>query len=613
MPGTSTPPPPVQHNVTFQVDMRNVTAGYTTPEVNGTFNGWCGNCNAMSDANNDSIWEVTLPLNAGQIEYKFAADAWAIQENLMPGMPCVLTVGANTNRVFNIMADTVLPVVCWESCVGCSSTPPPPAKAQIDLPITWDDSANVNYAFTAFGGNTSALIADPFNAANTVLMSTKTVGAQTWAGTTFGDLATPIPFGTGSTTLSVVVFSQASGTLATRLKVEDKTNPGIFSEVDVIAAFSGGWDTLSFDFSMATVTPNFANTYDRVSIFYDFNNAGNGNTYYADNVWFAPGASAPPPPFQDTVEITINVNMNLVTVDSSGVYLAGGASFGVPGDNLMVDANSDGTYTIVVRRPKGFTGNYTFTNGNCPSWACKENIAGQSCANGQFNDRLMSMVMNDTTISTCFGFCTSDGTCPGSIDSSEVTFVVNMNEYTNPFTSVELNGTFNGWCGNCNPMNDTDNDGIWETTLTLANGAYEYKFTYDNWTGQETLDPSEDSLCTITSGNFTNRSIDVMADVTTTSFCWEACDKCITDFTEEFSIEQLKVISLLSEKKIQISGYDLSNYTVQVYDIVGKTIVSSTSLYGNIGTLDMSSVSSGIYIVTVRNENSISSHKVLVK
>jgi len=293
--------------------------------------------------------------------------------------------------------------------------------------------------------------------------------------------------------------------------------------------------------------------------------------------------------------------------------LAGGASFGVPGDNLMVDANSDGTYTIVVRRPKGFTGNYTFTNGNCPSWACKENIAGQSCANGQFNDRLMSMVMNDTTISTCFGFCTSDGTCPGSIDSSEVTFVVNMNEYTNPFTSVELNGTFNGWCGNCNPMSDTDNDGIWETTLTLANGAYEYKFTYDNWTGQETLDPSEDSLCTITSGNFTNRSIDVMADVTTTSFCWEACDKCITDFTEEFSIEQLKVISLLSEKKIQISGYDLSNYTVQVYDIVGKTIVSSTSLYGNIGTLDMSSVSSGIYIVTVRNENSISSHKVLVK
>ena len=45
--------------VTFRVDMQNVTDAFTTPEVNGTFNSWCGNCWAMSDADGDNIWDVT--------------------------------------------------------------------------------------------------------------------------------------------------------------------------------------------------------------------------------------------------------------------------------------------------------------------------------------------------------------------------------------------------------------------------------------------------------------------------------------------------------------------------------------------------------------------------
>ena len=45
-----------QNNVTFQVDMNTVDpATFTTPEVNGTFNSWCGNCAAMTDADGDNI------------------------------------------------------------------------------------------------------------------------------------------------------------------------------------------------------------------------------------------------------------------------------------------------------------------------------------------------------------------------------------------------------------------------------------------------------------------------------------------------------------------------------------------------------------------------------
>jgi hypothetical protein len=56
-----------QNNVTFQVDMSDVDPStFTIPEFNGDFNGWCGNCSSMSDADGDGIHFITvdLPLTA---------------------------------------------------------------------------------------------------------------------------------------------------------------------------------------------------------------------------------------------------------------------------------------------------------------------------------------------------------------------------------------------------------------------------------------------------------------------------------------------------------------------------------------------------------------------
>jgi len=106
-------------NVTFQVDMNNVTDPFTIPEVNGTFNNWCGSCWAMSDVNNDNIWTFTASVPAGSYEYKFAADNWAIQEDLSNAGNCVVSAWGFTNRFLNITSDTILDLVCWESCVEC--------------------------------------------------------------------------------------------------------------------------------------------------------------------------------------------------------------------------------------------------------------------------------------------------------------------------------------------------------------------------------------------------------------------------------------------------------------------------------------------------------------
>lgn len=113
-----------QNTVTFRVDMNNYNGpAFQQVEVFGTFNSWCGGCAPLSDANNDGIWELQVSALSGSIEFKYTIDTITVQESLTPGSPCTLTSGQFTNRVFNVTKDTILPVVCWESCLDCASTP----------------------------------------------------------------------------------------------------------------------------------------------------------------------------------------------------------------------------------------------------------------------------------------------------------------------------------------------------------------------------------------------------------------------------------------------------------------------------------------------------------
>ena len=109
-------------NVTFKVDMANYTgAAFTGVFINGTFNGWNGTSNPMTDANLDGIWDVTLPLPNGTIEYKFTLDGWNASEQFVGGETCTITSGGFTNRVYTVAGVADLGVVCYESCVACIS------------------------------------------------------------------------------------------------------------------------------------------------------------------------------------------------------------------------------------------------------------------------------------------------------------------------------------------------------------------------------------------------------------------------------------------------------------------------------------------------------------
>lgn len=158
----------------------------------------------------------------------------------------------------------------------------------LTLPVTFDDPA-VNYAVTDFGGNATVNDVDPGNAANKVKKTTKTSGAQTWAGTTIGaGFTSKIPFTATATQMSIRVYSPATG-LPIRLKVEDRTNNTRSVETEKLTTVANGWETIIFDFANqapGTAALNLTYNYDMASVFFDFNTAGSNKVFYWDDVKF---------------------------------------------------------------------------------------------------------------------------------------------------------------------------------------------------------------------------------------------------------------------------------------------------------------------------------------
>lgn len=111
------------NKVTFKVDMSrymNDGGTFNTVNLNGTFNDWCGTCIEMVDADNDKVYEVTVELPDGAIEWKYTLNGWDMQEEFEGGEPCTVTNGGFTNRSTTISGNTDIPVVCYNKCITCA-------------------------------------------------------------------------------------------------------------------------------------------------------------------------------------------------------------------------------------------------------------------------------------------------------------------------------------------------------------------------------------------------------------------------------------------------------------------------------------------------------------
>ena len=311
--------------------------------------------------------------------------------------------------------------------------------------------------------------------------------------------------------------------------------------------------------------------------------------------------------------VTFTVNTANITVGENGMYLGGGV-FGGANAVAMSDADGDGTWEVTVAMDLGTTGNYTLLNSpaNDGDWGAKEDISGQECADADnFNDRILPAIEGDMTIQHCFGSCESDGTCPEPSSTSAVTFNVNMNAYSGSqyenFT-VNLNGSFAGWCGDCIAMTDDDGDGIWTVTVDLEDGSYEYKFTVNGWSDQEFWNVGEGPACTEIFGDFVNRPLTVAsADQTLETVFFNMCPgetpgsslslQGIIDFTVPSAGSDGKAIHVVATENIP----NLAYYGIGVANNGGGTD-------GEEYNFDAQSLAAGQHVLTARSVDAMNAY-----
>ena len=241
--------------------------------------------------------------------------------------------------------------------------------------------------------------------------------------------------------------------------------------------------------------------------------------------------------------------------------------------NFLVDTSmsSFSTYTIALDSPP--------TSGIYEGTIARFGLRGPFGVNNGDTIYWKSMVVSNTNQTN---------------DSVTVTFSVDMSQVTSSYTVPEINGDFNAWCGNCNPMTDSNSDAIFETQIRFKPGEnIKYRFTADDYAIEENLNASES--CTDGNENFTNRVFTIpQKDSILETVCWESCTNCSVGIVEVVSESKVypnpskDYISITSKSSIEeIVLRDITGRIIhQQYLNTGSTKINITTLEDNIYFLE---------------------------
>lgn len=171
-----------------------------------------------------------------------------------------------------------------------------------------------------------------------------------------------------------------------------------------------------------------------------------------------------------------------------GVYLAGTFNNWDAGADRMEDTDGDGIYEITLMLEPG---NYQYKFVIDGAW--KEDPHAESYADDGYGGKNSVLDVPENVAAMTVGvdagkkLTEAKAVAPGA--AVPVTFLF---EAGGPAT-VYLAGTFNGWEAAKDLMTDDDGDGIYEITLELRPGRYEYKFVRDGqWLTDESADDFAD-------------------------------------------------------------------------------------------------------------------------
>jgi len=219
---------------------------------------------------------------------------------------------------------------------------------------------------------------------------------------------------------------------------------------------------------------------------------------------------------ENTIRFRVDMTQEGAGVNPAGIFVAGDFQGWNPAGSQLIDPDGNGTFEGYFSIGASSAANFKFINGN--DWAFAESVPAECNVAG---NRVLDVVDPNTVADViCFNAC---GPCQAP---TPVLFRVDMSLQTVDANGPHVAGSFQGW----NPadptslMTDPDGDNIYEVTLLLQPGTFQYKFV----NGDEWADGNESLPADCNVGG--NREVVVAADPVVEHFCYNQCGaECVVD------------------------------------------------------------------------------------
>jgi len=342
-------------DVTFTVNTERIDVGpngmYLGGGIMGDAQGY-----AMSDADEDGTWEVTVNLAEGTTGYYVFLNSpndggdWGAKEDLA-GQSCGDPNNFNDRLLAPVTADATLQH-CFASCETDGSCPAPPA---VFYNVTFNVDANAIVV-----GDRGMYVGDGILGGSDAYAMSDDNGDGIW-------------------TVTISLAEGTSGNYAFFKNPGDGGDWGTKENLEGLScADADNFNNRILDSVTEDTTINYC---------FATCDASCGTVVRHD--------------------VTFNVDTADITVGATGMFLGGGI-FGGSNAVAMSDDNSDGVWSVTVSIPDGMSGYYAFYNGanNHYDWGTKEGLGGQSCGDpNNFDDRFLDAVTAPATISYCFATC----------------------------------------------------------------------------------------------------------------------------------------------------------------------------------------------------------------
>ena len=220
--------------------------------------------------------------------------------------------------------------------------------AQIDLPITFDDSS-VYYSLIDFEGNGPSTIEG--TSSDKYARVEKSSSSGTSAGVTISNesgLENNIPVTSSNSKMYVHTYVTGSSNtgIPVRLKIENNNDPTQSVETEAYTTVVDAYEVLEFDFNneaTGTAALNESYPFNKASLFFNFGSVGDDQTvYYFDNISFgSPISLGIDSVSKDSFKLYPNPVEDYLNIDSSNTVIKNIEVFNILGKKIYSTNSSD--------------------------------------------------------------------------------------------------------------------------------------------------------------------------------------------------------------------------------------------------------------------------------